>query len=533
MSIIMWRRSPISNASALILVAFFLLIGCATPTFAQSLTEGFDTVASNDPIPMPGWVAVNHSKFATKVLWFQGNPTVFPSHMGAPNSYIGANFQATEGVSTINDWLLTPQMNISNGDVISFWTRTVEDNVPPMYPDRLQVRLSTAGASTNVGNGPNEVGDFTTLLLDINPTYAIHGYPELWTQQTITISGLPGPSNGRIAFRYFVENGGPDGKNSNYIGVDTFTFTHGGTTVASHQESDYDGDGRTDLSVVRNTGGGANGQITWFNRQSGTGSLYSAPWGIASDFVAPADYDGDNKTDIAVWRQGAPGVAAFYILYTATATVSIYQFGQTGDNPDVHGDFDGDGRADVAVFRPPTAPGEQAYFFYRGTLNNPGGGVTYVPWGTDGDFPLTGDFDGNGRTDFAVQRDNGGGSARFYILHSDGTMDSVVFGLITDPVAPGDYDGDGSTDLAVVRNNGGSLNWFVRPSSTGTISASPYAVFGTSTDFITQGDYDGDGRTDVAVWRDGVFYWSGSTSGFAAGPWGQSGDYPPANWNTH
>jgi hypothetical protein len=112
-------------------------------------------------------------------------------------------------------------------------------------------------------------------------------------------------------------------------------------------------------------------------------------------------------------------------------------------------------------------------------------------------------------------------------------MESVVFGVITDPVAPGDYDGDGSTDLAVVRNNGGSLNWYVRPSSTGTISASPYAVFGTSTDFITQGDYDGDGRTDVAVWRDGVFYWSGSTSGFAAGPWGQSGDYPPANWNTH
>src|SRR2546428_3306592 len=50
----------------------------------------------------------------------------------------------------------------------SFYTRTVD---MPSFPDRLQVRMSTNGASSNVGTTATDVGDFTTLLLDINPTY--------------------------------------------------------------------------------------------------------------------------------------------------------------------------------------------------------------------------------------------------------------------------------------------------------------------------------------------------------------------------
>ncbi|MBK9215519.1 MAG: carboxypeptidase regulatory-like domain-containing protein [Chloracidobacterium sp.] len=63
------------------------------------------------------------------------------------------------------------------------------------------------------------------LLLDINPTYQTGGvYPEVWTLQTVTVTGVPSPTLGRFAFRYFVENGGPTGANSNYIGIDTFAY---------------------------------------------------------------------------------------------------------------------------------------------------------------------------------------------------------------------------------------------------------------------------------------------------------------------
>ena len=47
------------------------------------------------------------------------------------------------------------------------------------------------------------------------------GYPNVWTQYTVTISGVPTATTGRFALRYFVENGGPSGANSNYIGIDT------------------------------------------------------------------------------------------------------------------------------------------------------------------------------------------------------------------------------------------------------------------------------------------------------------------------
>ena len=95
----------------------------------------------------------------------------------------------------------------------------------PAFPDRLQLRLSTSGASTNVGTLPTDVGDFTTVLVDINPTLTTAGFPNVWTQFTATLSGLSAPTDGRFAFRYFVTNGGPVGDNSDYIGIDDFAYT--------------------------------------------------------------------------------------------------------------------------------------------------------------------------------------------------------------------------------------------------------------------------------------------------------------------
>ncbi|MBK9193061.1 MAG: putative Ig domain-containing protein, partial [Crocinitomicaceae bacterium] len=114
-------------------------------------------------------------------------------------------------------------MTIKNGDVITFYTHASPDN---MWADNLQVRMSTNGASTNVGTGSAAVGDFTTLLLEINPTLALGVYPYLnWQQYTITISGLSAPTSGRFAFRYYVTDGGPSGTNSDYIGIDNFVYT--------------------------------------------------------------------------------------------------------------------------------------------------------------------------------------------------------------------------------------------------------------------------------------------------------------------
>lgn len=76
-----------------------------------------------------------------------------------------------------------------------------------------------------MGANSAAVGDFTTLLLSINPTLVTNVYPQVWTQYTITIAGLPAPTSGRLAFRYFVTNGGPTGSNSDYIGIDNAVYT--------------------------------------------------------------------------------------------------------------------------------------------------------------------------------------------------------------------------------------------------------------------------------------------------------------------
>lgn len=192
------------------------------------INEGFDNVAA---LTSSGWFMQNNSQPTGTTGWFQGNPDVFTAQAGATNSYIAANFNNTSGTGTISNWLLTPTVTFNNGDQIKFYTRTQTDST---LPDRLEVRLSTNGSSTDVGTTATSVGDFTTLLLTINPNLEQSGYPQTWTQYTLTLSGLPAAGvTARAAFRYFVTNAGPTALNANYIGIDTFQYIPAVVTAAS------------------------------------------------------------------------------------------------------------------------------------------------------------------------------------------------------------------------------------------------------------------------------------------------------------
>ena len=163
-----------------------------------------------------------------------------------------------------------------------------------------------------------------------------------------------------------------------------------------------------------------------------------------------------------------------------------------------------------------------------------------VQYGLSGDFTCPGDYDGDGKFDFAVQRPGAtalSNSAFFMLNSSTGNTTSAIWGLSRDLVVPGDYDGDGKTDVAVVREGdtpNSNLTWYVLKSSDGGTIGKVYGI--TGYDYPTQNDYDGDKITDFSIWRDTdrLFYTMKSTTNTEdVRQWGLSNDYPVATYDTH
>ncbi len=187
------------------LLAGLTMAAVATSSQAVTvLSEGFDNVAG---LSGAGWAQVNASTAPLGTSWFQGNAGIFGAASGAASSYVAANFLGTgSAAGSISNWLITPTLSLDSTGAVSFLVRTAGDGLL----DKVEVRLSTNGASTNLA-------DFSTVLGSFQGS-TLTG----WIAQSYALTAVAVPTSGRIAFRYVVDDVSTAG---NYLGVDSVVIT--------------------------------------------------------------------------------------------------------------------------------------------------------------------------------------------------------------------------------------------------------------------------------------------------------------------
>ena len=263
---------------------------------------------------------------------------------------------------------------------------------------------------------------------------------------------------------------------------------------------DFDGDGKTDVSVFRPS------DRYWYTHLSSNGAYAFTNWGLATDKLVAGDYDSDGKTDVAVYRD-----TEWYILRSSDSVFESRSLGNAGGMP-FTADLDNDGLLDMLIRERNGSSAQWRVRYGNGTQTG------YGPLSGENwtDTVVIGNFTGDTSPEYG------------YFRNGDWLVQNPVFsegqqfhwGTTGDIPVPGDYDGDARTDLAVFRPSDG--NWYILGSQNGY-----WAVhWGLGTDIPVPGDYDGDDKTDFAVYRGGDWYMLNSTAGYTGEHWGAAGDIP-------
>ncbi|MBK6750559.1 MAG: VCBS repeat-containing protein [Acidobacteria bacterium] len=375
---------------------------------------------------------------------------------------------------------------------------------PQGEPTGEEYAAPNSGASGATGRAVNFEGGRIYRKLGAPEAFEVHGsIKDLYVSMGTSGSWLGFPiSDEYVAPTGYARNDFEGGYITTLDGSNYQAFHY---SIVNRAKFDFDGDGKTDLSIFRP------GPGEWWWLRSSNGSNGAVTFGSGSDIITPADFTGDGKTDIATFR---PSTGFWYVLRSEDFSYYAFPFGATGDVP-VPADFDGDGKSDPAVFR------ESSSTWY---INKSSGGTDIFGFGSAGDKTAVADYDGDGKADVAIFRPVGVNGAEWWVRRSsDAAVVALQFGSSTDKAVPGDFTGDGKADIAFWRPSTGF--WNVLRSEDLSYFAFP---FGTTGDVPVAGDYDGDGKTDAGVFRPSNSTWfiQRSTAGTLIQQFGAAGDVP-------
>lgn len=318
-----------------------------------------------------------------------------------------------------------------------------------------------------------------------------------------------------------------------YFNIHTTNFPGGeirGQAKITTTPFDRDGDGRTDITVFRQS---ANRVYTLSSLTGGIVDEYFGS-GTGDNYLNsfPSDFNGDGIADPLILKIDQGDGAAYWSYKTGNNTGNTVRWGSfltANVERLVPGDYDGDGKQDVATFRAATG----VWYILLSSTNT----LRAVGnFGAANDVPQAGDFDGDGKTDLCVVRVEGTQRAWYIQRSSDGQSYKTLFGAATgDSIsffAQVDVDGDGRQDIMVSRAVNGQRVFYALQSSNGQLFTLPWGIntgVAATSDTSIVGDYDGDGKTDFVARRteNGVYIWyiyQSSTGTARAVQWGATGD---------
>ncbi|MFN0277332.1 MAG: M36 family metallopeptidase [Pyrinomonadaceae bacterium] len=444
------------------------------PVFSGS-DQAFDGVAAP---ALPGvWTQTNVGAQAPWITTASGPDS-------APNSAFG-----NDGASPGESSLITPSIQVTS-PAASLTFRNKYSFEGPDW-DAMVLEISIAGGAFQdiiAAGGTFVTGGYNGT---VNTTAGnVLGGRMAWIGATAgyitTTANLPSSANGqKIKLRWRIgTDAAVGGVGAN---IDSVSLTNGIFQIGyecppltpPRSRADFDGDGKSDISVFRPSEG------NWYLQRSSLG-FTGLNWGLANDILAPGDYDGDGKTDLVVFR---PSSGIWYGVNSSNNAIFSIKFGLAGDIPQAD-DFDGDNKTDIAVFRPSNG----TWYWLKSGNNNE---FAATQFGQNGDVPVVGDYTGDGKADVSVFRS--GIWYRFDITTS--AFYAEQFGLASDMPVPADYDGDSKIDIAVFRASDG--DWYFHYSGNGNVSG---LHWGQSGDVPVPGDYDGDNKDDTAVYRNGIWF---------------------------
>jgi hypothetical protein len=208
------------TAAILTALCACLLFSIAPAQAQASFVESFDNVGTTNSgqdgpqnLISRGWIFRNQSSPKGATSWHNGYTPDVQSFWPSPQA--GAGYMAVESTSTgsfggrVSNWAILPQVSGQRaGDTLTFYVINLDSHNTPT----LQVRYSPGGG-TGTGSGADAVGDFTQVLLDINPLPAGG-----WNRYSVTL-----PGSGRVALRYYITQACNSGCASAYTGIDTLS----------------------------------------------------------------------------------------------------------------------------------------------------------------------------------------------------------------------------------------------------------------------------------------------------------------------